>query len=174
MRQSATLLLIILSNAWGVGVTAQSDETRVKRGAEVYRAQKCQACHSIAGVGNRRYPLDGVGSKLTEEDIRKWIVAPRDMNPKVSKRAYDKLPKADLEALVAFLKSLRKPLAALARQEQRAPVEQVMRRDFLVADASDMLDITFQRLQATRATPSRLSTAATSWGGSRWTTWANS
>ena len=35
-------------------------------------------------------------------------------------------------------------LTALARQEQRA---QVMRRDVLVADASDMLDITFQRLQ---------------------------
>jgi Zn-dependent protease/CBS domain-containing protein len=38
-------------------------------------------------------------------------------------------------------------LAALARQEQRAPIDQVMRRDFLVADASDMLDVTFQRLQ---------------------------
>ena len=109
MRQSATLLLIILINAWGAGVTAQSDEARVNRGAEVYRAQKCQACHSSAGVGNKRYPLDGVGSKLKEADIRKWIVAPRDMNPKVSKRAYDKLPAADLEALVAYLASLRKP-----------------------------------------------------------------
>jgi Zn-dependent protease/CBS domain-containing protein len=38
-------------------------------------------------------------------------------------------------------------LAALARQEQRAPVAQVMRRDFLVADASDMLDTALQRLQ---------------------------
>lgn len=38
-------------------------------------------------------------------------------------------------------------LAALARQEQRAQVAQVMRRDFLVADASDMLDTAFQRLQ---------------------------
>ena len=38
-------------------------------------------------------------------------------------------------------------LRALARQEQQSPVAQVMRRDFLVADASDMLDITFQRLQ---------------------------
>jgi CBS domain-containing protein len=38
-------------------------------------------------------------------------------------------------------------LAALARQEQHAAVSQVMRRDFVVADASDMLDATFQRLQ---------------------------
>jgi Zn-dependent protease len=38
-------------------------------------------------------------------------------------------------------------LTALARQEQGSPVAQVMRRAFMVADASDMLDITFQRLQ---------------------------
>jgi CBS-domain-containing membrane protein len=38
-------------------------------------------------------------------------------------------------------------LTALARQEQRSPIAQVMRRDFVVVDASDMLDITFQRLQ---------------------------
>jgi predicted transcriptional regulator len=39
-------------------------------------------------------------------------------------------------------------LRALARQEQHSPVVHVMRRDFLVADASDMLDITLARLQA--------------------------
>ncbi len=39
-------------------------------------------------------------------------------------------------------------LRALARQEQQSPIASVMRRDFLVADASDMLDITFERLQA--------------------------
>ena len=108
MRQSASLLLIVLMAACGDGAVAQPDEARVTRGADVYREQKCQACHSIAGVGNKRYPLDGVGARRTEEEIRKWIVAPREMNPTVSKRAYDRLPKADLEALVAYLKSLRK------------------------------------------------------------------
>jgi mono/diheme cytochrome c family protein len=88
---------------------AKSDETaRIARGVEVYREQKCQACHSIANVGNRRNPLDGVGTKLSEEEIRTWIVAPREMNPKVTKRAYDKLPAADLDALVAYMKSLRR------------------------------------------------------------------
>jgi mono/diheme cytochrome c family protein len=109
MRQSVLLLLVVLMAACGDGTVTQSDEAPVTRGERVYREQTCQACHSIAGVGNRRYPLDGVGTKLTEEEIRKWIVAPRDMNPKVNKRAYDKLPQADLEALVAYLKSLRKP-----------------------------------------------------------------
>jgi Zn-dependent protease/predicted transcriptional regulator len=38
-------------------------------------------------------------------------------------------------------------LRPLARQEQASPVVTVMRRDFLVADASDMIDVAFQRLQ---------------------------
>jgi Zn-dependent protease/predicted transcriptional regulator len=39
-------------------------------------------------------------------------------------------------------------LKALARQEQHSPVAQAMRCDFVTADASDMLDMTFQRLQS--------------------------
>jgi CBS-domain-containing membrane protein len=55
-------------------------------------------------------------------------------------------PVVDARAVVGIL-TRGDLLTALARQEQRAPVAQVMRRDFLVADASDMLDVTFQRLQ---------------------------
>jgi Zn-dependent protease/predicted transcriptional regulator len=38
-------------------------------------------------------------------------------------------------------------LAALARQDRDLPVESVMRRDFCVADATDMIDVALQRLQ---------------------------
>ena len=55
-------------------------------------------------------------------------------------------PVVDGAAVVGIL-TRRDLLAALARQEQRFPVAQVMRRDFLLADARDMLDVTFQRLQ---------------------------
>lgn len=81
---------------------------QVERGRQVYAQQKCQACHSIENVGNRRYPLDGVGDKLSPDDIRKWIVSPRVMNPRVTKRAFDKLPREDLDALVAYLEQLRR------------------------------------------------------------------
>ena len=37
----------------------------------------CRACHSIEGEGNTRSLLDGVGSRLTEKEIRLWIVAPQ-------------------------------------------------------------------------------------------------
>lgn len=38
-------------------------------------------------------------------------------------------------------------LTALARRDQRSPVAEVMRRDFHVADAADMIDVALQRLQ---------------------------
>lgn len=105
---AATLVLAPLGGAAAL-VAQEPADTTVARGREVYRQQRCRLCHSIDGDGNRRYPLDGVGSRLNDEDLRKWIVAPQEMSPGVRKRAYDKLSKADLKALVAYLKSLQAP-----------------------------------------------------------------
>ena len=83
-------------------------------GAKVYAAQKCSICHSIGGVGNKKLPLDGVGTKLTADQIREWLVAPVDAAKKANSTAkppmksYKELPKADLDALVAYMKSLEK------------------------------------------------------------------
>jgi len=78
------------------------DLPAVIRGRSVYAAQRCRACHVLEGEGNPSSPLDGVGARLTEREIRLWIVAPQEMNPEVRKRAYD-LPEEDLDALVAYL-----------------------------------------------------------------------
>jgi cytochrome c len=83
-------------------------------GVKVYAAQKCSICHSIAGAGNKKLPLDGVGAKLTEDQIREWIVAPAAAAKKINStikppmKAYTALPKPDLDALVAYMKSLDK------------------------------------------------------------------
>lgn len=74
----------------------------VARGRAVYVEQRCRVCHSIEGEGNPRSPLDGVGARLTEQEIRLWIVAPQEMDPAVAKRGY-KLSEEDLSALVAYL-----------------------------------------------------------------------
>ena len=68
----------------------------------------CRACHSIEGEGNTRSLLDGVGSRLTEKEIRLWIVAPQQMDPAVMKCAHQ-LPAADLDALVAYLMAAKSP-----------------------------------------------------------------
>lgn len=76
-------------------------------GRQVYESQGCAMCHSVAGSGNRRHPLDGVGGRLSRDDIRTWIVAPQEMQPGIRKKAYDSLPKGELEALLDYLQTLR-------------------------------------------------------------------
>jgi mono/diheme cytochrome c family protein len=85
-----------------------------KRGEQVYTAQKCQMCHSIAGKGSKANPLDGVGAKLSAEDIKRWITNPAEMTAKAKSTKkppmpakYASLPPADLDALVAYLHSLK-------------------------------------------------------------------
>src|SRR5262245_58767548 len=90
-------------------VVAQ-DAAQIKRGQEVYTAQKCQLCHAVAGKGNKQNPLDGVGKKLSADEIRQWITHPTDMTAKAKSTKkppmpdkYSKLPAADIDALVAYL-----------------------------------------------------------------------
>lgn len=97
---------VVLAGPAGTAAGSETSAATLELGRKVYRQQRCQTCHSIEGVGNRRSPLDGVGSRLGREAIRKWIVAPKEMDPKVRKRAYD-LPAEELDALVDYMMSLR-------------------------------------------------------------------
>ena len=117
MTFTRTGLIAALSLAvWCVTapLAAAQDEAKVKRGQEVYAAQKCQMCHQIAGKGNKANPLDGVGGKLSADDIRQWITHPTEMTAKAKStkkppmpNKYASLPAADLDALVAYLHSLK-------------------------------------------------------------------
>jgi cytochrome c2 len=82
-------------------------EGDIENGKKVYAAQKCKLCHSIDGVGNKKSPLDGVGSKLSVEDMTTWIVEPKKMLPETKMKAYPNLPEKDLEDLVAYMMSLK-------------------------------------------------------------------
>ena len=93
--------------------TASAQDTA--KGAKVYADQKCSLCHSIAGKGNAKGALDDVGSKLTAAEIHDWIVKPAEMTAKAKAERkppmpakYASLPKEDLDALVAYLASLKK------------------------------------------------------------------
>jgi mono/diheme cytochrome c family protein len=94
---------------------AQAPAADAARGAAVYAAQKCSMCHSLEGKGQAKGPLDGVGSKLSAEEIRQWIANPAEMTAKANAtrkppmRAYPNLPKDDLDALVAYLLAQKKP-----------------------------------------------------------------
>ena len=92
--------------------TAAQEAAAIKAGQKVYADQKCAACHSVAGVGSKMAPLDGVGTKLTAADIRSWMTDPDGMaaklavKPKIKMKKYT-LKAEDLDALVSYMVSLK-------------------------------------------------------------------
>jgi mono/diheme cytochrome c family protein len=96
----------------GLAGMAEAQDARAK-GEQVYVAQKCSICHAVAGKGNPKGALDNVGAKLTPEEIRLWIEDAKGMTAKTKAprkpemRNYS-LPKEDVDALVAYLSSLKK------------------------------------------------------------------
>lgn len=90
------------------------NKAQTDRGAKVYAESKCSVCHSIGDQGNKKGPLDDVGSKLKADEIRQWIVTPKEMTEKTKAdrkpvmKAFATLPKEDLDALVAYLTTLKK------------------------------------------------------------------
>lgn len=92
---------------------AASKVDPVAAGKRVYAAQRCLRCHAVAGEGNSRYPLDGVGSRLDAAQLRGWVtgatadaakLSPRAM---AAKRRFAALPADDLNGLVAYLQTLK-------------------------------------------------------------------
>jgi mono/diheme cytochrome c family protein len=106
-------LLLTLGLCIGVATAAAAQDAKVAKGQQVFTDQKCSLCHSIAGKGNAKGSLDGVGTKLTADEIRSWITDAKGMTAKSKAtrkpemKAYT-LPKDDVDALVAYLTTLKK------------------------------------------------------------------
>jgi len=107
MRSISAIVLLLL----GAASVARAEDSAA--GAKVFADQKCSLCHSIAGKGNTKGPLDEVGSKDAAADIRAWIEDAPGMTTKTgaarkpAMKAYS-LPKDDVDALVAYLAGLKK------------------------------------------------------------------
>lgn len=112
-------MLIGIAGALVLGACASTASAQdVEKGAKVYASNGCATCHSIAGKGNAKGQLDGVGSKLTADQIREWLTDPAGMA--VKQKAERKpamsmvsaklkaMAKGDVDALVAYLSSLKK------------------------------------------------------------------
>jgi mono/diheme cytochrome c family protein len=96
---------------------AAADQALIESGKRVYAEQGCARCHSIAGRGSRRSPLDGVGARLSAEKLKSWIVTPKEQAPQIAgsfqaRHANRDLPQPELQALATCLRSLRDELPA--------------------------------------------------------------
>jgi len=103
----AAAVLIVAGSAFGQDANAE-------KGMQVFVAQKCTMCHFVAGKGNKKGPLDEIGSKLTAAQIKAWITDPVGTAAKTTpaptrKPAMKKtaLAPADVDALVALLSGLK-------------------------------------------------------------------
>jgi mono/diheme cytochrome c family protein len=108
---SAVGILFFVLSIGLASVSAAQDTTAV--GQAVYAAQKCALCHSIAGKGQAKGPLDDVGTRMSADDIRAWIVDAKGMTlkskaPRKPEMKSYSLPKGDVDALVAYLATLKK------------------------------------------------------------------
>jgi len=108
-------LAIAVALSVGLGVAglraeeaAKPDAAKAGKGQQVYAAQHCSMCHSIAGKGNPKTPLDDVGGKMTVEKLKKYIVNPKSVKADSKMKAYSSLSAEDLDALVAYLGTLTK------------------------------------------------------------------
>lgn len=108
-------VVVLVFGAVLTGSSAFAQDAKlIERGQKVYVEQKCSNCHSVAGKGNKKGPLDEVGSKLSADEIREWIVNAPEMTKKAKAerkpvmKSYPKLPKEDVDALVAYMQSLKK------------------------------------------------------------------
>ena len=96
------------------GTSSAQSAAQIDRGMKVFADQKCAVCHAIGGKGNLNGALDDVGSRLTPDEIRAWIVNPIEMTKKAKAerkppmRAFPNLAKEDVDALVAYLASLKR------------------------------------------------------------------
>ena len=115
MMKRTTLLLTMLAVAAAHTLARPAaGQDAAKKGQDVYTAQKCQLCHAIAGKGNKANPLDGVAAKLSADDIKQWITHPTEAAAKAKSTKkppmpakYGSLPAADIDALVAYVQSLK-------------------------------------------------------------------
>lgn len=91
-----------------------SAQDAAAKGAALYASNKCSTCHSLAGKGNAKGPMEGVGSKYTAAELHQWLDDPAAMSAKIKAtrkppmKSYKSLSQADKDALVAWMQTLKK------------------------------------------------------------------
>jgi mono/diheme cytochrome c family protein len=108
----AGALLLVLP----LPAAAQAD-TKADQGGALFVSKKCTLCHSVAGKGNPKGPLDSAATTRKPDEIRLWILDPEAMREKTKATrtpAMKKTPLSDdqVDALVAYLGSLKGTHAA--------------------------------------------------------------
>jgi len=109
IRRFATFAAVIAVVGLASSALA-ADAALVEKGKAVFDSAKpaCKTCHN-----EKKNPLDNFGASGTAEDVKAWMRTPKEMLAKTGKKGPkptfgpEKISDADLEALTAYLLSLK-------------------------------------------------------------------
>jgi mono/diheme cytochrome c family protein len=115
MKRCAAILACVVF-AGGVAMAA-GPEQKAEAGQAAYTTLKCGTCHAIKGTGGKlASALDGVATKLSAADLKKWLTDPVAMEAKLEKKPKmlmsaslknKKLTPEDIDNLVAYMATLK-------------------------------------------------------------------
>ena len=108
---------VVVAMALASTVVSAQDAKQAEAGKKLFTSKQCTKCHRIAGVGAKAGgKLDGVASKVSAEDMRRWLTEPAEMEksldhkPKLkmsSKMTQLALKETDIAALITYLQTLK-------------------------------------------------------------------
>ena len=103
MRRAVAILVAFVAVVF-VTVAAQAES----RGEQVFK-QKCAMCHMIKGKGGGAIgpELTRIGARLKEDALKAQLENPKKKNPSSTMPSFATLPKADMTALLGYLKTLK-------------------------------------------------------------------
>lgn len=102
MKSSVFVLAVCAVSALSV-TAAQASSA----GEKIF-AQKCTMCHQVKGKGGTMGPdLTKVSTKFKDADLKAKIENPKQSTPSSTMPAFKSLPKADMDALMAYMKTLK-------------------------------------------------------------------
>ncbi len=112
MRRILVAVAAVAFLAAAGSVFAQ-DAKKIEKGKEVFAANKCSLCHSIAGKGNPKGPLDDVASKVSAAEMKQWLNDPKTMAAKAKAerkppmKSFATMSAEDQDALIAYLQTFK-------------------------------------------------------------------
>ena len=106
-------IVIGLALCLGVAAAASAQDAKVAKGEKLFVDQKCTLCHSVGEKGNKKGPIEAGVAKLSDGEIREWLTDAKAMTAKTKATRKPEmkqytLPKDDVDALAAYLVSLKK------------------------------------------------------------------
>jgi mono/diheme cytochrome c family protein len=111
MIRRLAILAVAFAVAGVASVASAGDAALIEKGKAVFDNAKpaCKTCHN-----EKKNPLDNYGAAGSVEDVKAWLRTPKDMLAKTGKKGPkvafgpEKISDEDLEALAAYLMSLKK------------------------------------------------------------------